>query len=108
MYGVPGDERIGHARELPSQHESADVGADPGDGQLLQGPLEGSGKNGRVAEVFGEKSSELFVRFESGQHVHKAEELNLEILILHPPVHEEVIPPALTQDGRGAGFTVFG
>ena len=50
----------------------------------------------------------MFICFESGEHVHKAEELNFEILIPHAPIHEQVIPPALTQDCRGAGLTTLG
>ena len=105
---ISGDKRIGHARELPAQYEGPDVGSDPCGRKFLQRPLEGLGKNGSVTEVFGKESSKLFIRFERWEHVHKAEELNFEILILHAPVHEQVIPPALTQDGRGAGFTVLG
>ena len=106
--GISGDKRVGHARELPAQQECSDVGADPGGGKFLQGPFDASGKNGRVAEVFSKEPGKLFIRFKSGKHVHKAEKLDLEFLILHAPVHEEIIPPALTQDRRGAGFTVLG
>ena len=36
-----------------------------------------------------------------GQHVHEAEQLHLEVLVFHGPVHDFSSPPALVEDGRG-------
>ena len=60
-----------------------------------------------MTKIFSKESSKLFIRFESRKHIDKAEELNFKVLILHAPVHEQVIPPALTQHRGSAGFAVL-
>jgi len=98
---------MGHPKELASQNEGADVRADPGGREFLKRPFQRFGKNGGAAKIFRQEPGKLGIGPKRGEDIDKAKQLNLKVLIPHAPVQEQVIPPSLIENMRGAGFGVI-
>ena len=97
------DELAGHGLDVRAdglvQHHGHQAAAQAG---LARAPLEHVRDVGvLVAEIFLNVPGQGLGGVEVGQHVDKAEHLDLEVLVLHGPVHDLARPPALVEDRRG-------
>ena len=100
---LPDDELAAHALDVGADGSAHDLGgqraAEPG---LPRAPAQDGGHFGAAGgEILADVPKQGFRGVQVGQHVHEAEQLHLEVLVFHGPVHDFPGPPALVEDGGG-------
>ena len=94
------DERVRRLMDVMAQRFGAQVGPEACPRDRAQAPMERTGRALRPSKVFLHDPRDHRVAFQSGQHIDEAEELDLEVLVLHAPVQQRAGPPPCVEHGR--------